>query len=84
MPERRTVRRSVVINAMEIIMQDEWYHQLINNAIHRPYAQSTRNFLACRLRVARRDTSKAAVRNLTWDVARVAWPIKLRPNGRYR
>ncbi len=64
-------------------MYDEQYHQLINNAIHRPYAQSSRNFLAKQLWTARAK-SKAAVRNLTWDISRVAWPIKLRPDGRYR
>ncbi len=64
-------------------MYDAQYHQLMNNAIHRPYAQSSRDFLAKQLRAAR-GKSKAALRNLTWDVSRVAWPIKLRPDGRYR
>ncbi len=66
-------------------MYDQQYHQLMSNAIHRPYTQDTRDFLAKQLRIARNlPSSKNAVRNLTWDVSRVAWPIKLRPNGRYR
>ena len=63
---------------------DKWYRQIINNAIHRPYNQSTRNFLAHHLQIVRQESSKAAVRNLIWDIARISWPIKLRPNGRYR
>ena len=62
---------------------EDWYHQLINNAIHRPYKQSTRDFLARHIRIERREASRAAVRNLVWDITHISWPIKLRSNGRY-
>ena len=63
-------------------MYQDWYHELINNAVLRPYEQSTRDNLAYRLRNARL-LSRAARRNLSWDIGRISWPIKRRPNGRY-
>lgn len=60
-----------------------YYHKALNAIIHNPYDRHTRNKLAEAICKARKSGDKDFVRHIVKTANLIAWPIKLRPNGRY-
>ena len=62
----------------------EIYHAACNGLVQRPHKASTRQSVARCIRFYRRAADRAMVEHCLSHFAFIGWPLRIRPNGRYR